>query len=448
MTKPLNASGRIKPMEVYYMKLARTICFVLGFMLIGNFAFSQEQKWDFKKGAPYDFEISNGWSNHDMFNVTWRRSNVTFNKGKMQLAIDFDDKEKQISGIPYSGGEFRSTKSFKYGRYEVSMKAMKNDGVVSSFFTYTGPFENQPWDEIDVEILGKDTTKVQFNYFTNGVGGNEYMHDLGFDASKGFHTYAFEWYADEIVWFVDGKEVHSANVDIPTHKSRIFMNAWCGINRSDINAWLNPFNDKKLPIMAEYEWIKYTPFKGDKPTRGNKKPDAQKASADFAKYKSENGSFALDKSFTTVSNKALSKNTMNKNSSNWYALALSEFEGAATVAVEDGACHFTIQKPGKEIHSVQLLQHLGVAQGYTYKISFEAKAAKPRNIAVKLGGDDDNGWAVYSDQYSPKLTSEYQKFEYTFTMKRKSDASARLEFNMGTNANDVWIKNVTLTVVE
>ena len=35
---------------------------------------------------------------------------------------------------------------------------------------YTGPSEGKPWDEIDIEFLGKDTTKVQFNYFTHGRG--------------------------------------------------------------------------------------------------------------------------------------------------------------------------------------------------------------------------------------------------------------------------------------
>ena len=76
---------------------------------------------------------------------------------------------------------------------------------------------------------------------------------------------------------------------------------------------------------------------------------------------------------------------------------------------------------------------------------FEAKAAKPRNISVKLGGDDDNNWAVYSEIYTPSLSTDYQKYEYTFIMQRKSDAQARLEFNLGTNATDVWIKNVKLT---
>ena len=29
------------------------------------------------------------------------------------------------------------------------------------------------WDEIDIEFLGKDTPKVQFNYYTNGQGNHE-----------------------------------------------------------------------------------------------------------------------------------------------------------------------------------------------------------------------------------------------------------------------------------
>ena len=210
---------------------------------------------DFVNGIPETFEASNGWTNGSMFNVTWRADNVTFNDGKMQLIIDKD--ETPLDDIPYSGGEFRSKEYYGYGRYEVKMKAIKNDGVVSSFFTYTGPYDKDPWDEIDIEILGKDTTKVQFNYFTDSVGEHEYMHDLGFDASEDFHEYAFEWHKDKIVWFVDGVEVYSATENIPVTKGKIMMNAWCG---EGVDAWLNPFDDSNMPLTAEYEWIKFTPF--------------------------------------------------------------------------------------------------------------------------------------------------------------------------------------------
>ena len=210
---------------------------------------------DFKNGKPEDWEIAANWTNGSMFNVTWRDSNVIFKDGIMQLVIDNDAEPD--SGIPYSGGEFRSKDFYGYGRYEVSMKAIKNNGVVSSFFTYTGPSDNNPWDEIDVEILGKDTAKVQFNYFTNGAGNHEYMHDLGFDASEDFHTYAFEWYEDKIVWLVDGVEVYSAAENIPVTESKIMMNAWCG---TGVDGWLNAFDDSSLPLTAEYRWVKFTPF--------------------------------------------------------------------------------------------------------------------------------------------------------------------------------------------
>ncbi len=209
----------------------------------------------FTKGMPEGWECADGWTNGSMFNVTWRKRNVTFNEGNMQLIID-KDLTPQL-GIPYSGGEFRSREFYGYGRYEVSMKPIKNDGVVSSFFTYTGPSDNNPWDEIDIEFLGKDTTIVQFNYFTDSRGGHEHIYDLGFDASEDFHTYAFEWHEDKIVWFVDGVEVYSATDNIPVTPSKIMMNAWCG---SGVDGWLNAFDDSSLPLTAEYEWVRFTPF--------------------------------------------------------------------------------------------------------------------------------------------------------------------------------------------
>ncbi len=209
---------------------------------------------DLSHGMPDFFSASDGWTNGSMFNVFWRGSNVTFENGKMQLIIDKDSDPQQ--GIPYSGGEFRSNDFYGYGLYEVSMKAIKNDGVVSSFFTYTGPTDNNPWDEIDVEILGKDTSKVQFNYFTDGQGNHEYLYDLGFDASEDFHTYGFEWHKDRIVWLVDGKEAYTADANIPVTEGKIMMNAWCG---TGVDSWLNAFTDENVPLTAEYEWVRFTP---------------------------------------------------------------------------------------------------------------------------------------------------------------------------------------------
>lgn len=199
------------------------------------------------------FEIANGWSNGQMFDCTWRRNNITFVDGIMRLAIDSDGENAKPK---WSGSEYRSREFYSYGLFEVRMKPIKNDGVVSSFFTYTGPSDNNPWDEIDIEFLGRDTTKMQLNYFTNSIGNHEFMHDLGFDASEEFHTYAFEWLPDSITWYVDGEPIYTATANIPSTPGKIMMNVWPGIG---VDGWLKEF-DGTVPLTAEYDWFRVTQY--------------------------------------------------------------------------------------------------------------------------------------------------------------------------------------------
>jgi len=200
---------------------------------------------DFNYHDSSQFEKSS-WSNGGMFNCVWSPNNDQFENGKLKLTID-------NNGSQYTCGEYRTTNYYGFGMYQVNMKPIKNPGVVSSFFTYTGPSDGTKWDEIDIEFLGYDTTKVQFNYYTNGVGNHEYVHYLGFDASQGFHTYGFFWSRNSITWYVDGKAVYTAYSNIPDTPGKIMMNAWCGTGVDD---WLRHY-DGKTPISAYYDWISY-----------------------------------------------------------------------------------------------------------------------------------------------------------------------------------------------
>ena len=202
---------------------------------------------------------ADGWTNGDPFDCWWQADNVSFSGGILSLQLDGDGCPGGCGGLDYASGEYRTNGHYQYGTYTVRMKAVAQDGVVSSFFIYTGPSEGNPWDEIDVEITGNHPTQLQTNYFTNGVGGHEAIIDLGFDASADFHTYSIVWMPDEISWFVDGVLKHTengSNGTLPSTPGRIMMNFWPGT--ASVNAWLGAY-DGTVPVQAQYDWVSLEP---------------------------------------------------------------------------------------------------------------------------------------------------------------------------------------------
>ena len=187
------------------------------------------------------------WSNGYPFDCRWSVESIEFIDDYMSVSLFEKDNT-------YYGGEYRSRYKYSFGYYSVSMKAAKCDGVISSFFTYT----YNPWDEIDIEFLGNDTTKVQFNYYTNGKGKHEYHYDLGFDASEDFHEYGFYWTPDSITWYVDTKPVYKASVNIPSSKQQIMVNVW-NVHK-DVKEWAGLFDGGDLPVSAQYKWFAYKPY--------------------------------------------------------------------------------------------------------------------------------------------------------------------------------------------
>ena len=196
---------------------------------------------------------------------------MAFEDGYAKLTIAENPDGSEANCNEYFGGEMRTRGYYGYGDYEVSMKPAKKVGTASTFFVCTGDYDYQPgssmpnpWDEVDIEFLGQDTTKVQFNYFVNGVGTgvHEYVYDLGFDASEDFHTYGFRWAEDHITWFVDGEPVYrvdaSADNPMPSTAGRMLMNYWCGNSKG--YGWMGQYSDPG-DEGAEYQWIKTSAVK-------------------------------------------------------------------------------------------------------------------------------------------------------------------------------------------
>lgn len=226
--------------------------------------FVRQTYFDFTKKQPLSgFSISDGYSNNNPFGSTWSKDLVTYSKNEgLKLGIAMTDDEKKIksdSGDPFISGEVRTASSFKYGFFGTYMKPSKVQGTASTFFTYTGASEGNPHDEIDIEFLGKDTTKVQFNFFVDDVGNHEYWYDLGFDASEAYHYYGFYWGKNEITWYVDDTPVYRLTGDeskIPSHPCRLFANSWTGTsNDSGIIGWMGRTRaeDFSSPVYSIYK---------------------------------------------------------------------------------------------------------------------------------------------------------------------------------------------------
>ncbi len=211
---------------------------------------------DMNEDDSANWNRADGWANESPFNNGWRAENITFRDGVMITELNDVGCPDECSERPYASGEYRSDELFGYGFLEARMRAARHDGIVGgSLFFY----HDNPWHEIDIEFLGQDTTQMQTNYKTDGVGGHETLIDLGFDASEDFHTYGIARRGRGIVWYVDGEPVHTENGSrgpLPSLPGCIKMNMWPGIG---VDEWLGPFSYDG-PIQSEVDWVRYSEF--------------------------------------------------------------------------------------------------------------------------------------------------------------------------------------------
>ena len=93
-----------------------------------------------------------------------------------------------------------------FGHVEVVMKPAPGVGIVSSMV-----MQSDDLDEVDFEWLGGDGAQVQSNYF--GKGQTTTYNRGAFHPNPGaqtdFHTYSFDWTADQVVWQIDGQTVRA-----------------------------------------------------------------------------------------------------------------------------------------------------------------------------------------------------------------------------------------------
>ena len=200
------------------------------------------------------WRVSDGWSNGGWTANDWRRSQVNQTPGNLEIML----ARRRGGEKRFSSGELQSDVGFLRGYFEIRMQAPRGSGLVSGFFTYTRAGGVRTWDEIDIEVLGRNTRSVQFTYFSRG---QRYIttRRLPFDAAQGMHTYAFEWTENHIRWYVDGELFHEETGErgpLPQSEQRLYLHLW---NSETLRNWLGPILPWDGPWRLNVSCIAYAP---------------------------------------------------------------------------------------------------------------------------------------------------------------------------------------------
>lgn len=187
--------------------------------------------------------------------------NVTVSTDGFALSV-----RREITPVrEFTGAAVASRASHVYGSFAAEMRPARGSGLVTGLFLH----RNGPRQEIDIEFLGRDTTKLLVNVYYNpgpdgtkleyGYRGTPTMISLGFDAAAAFHTYEIDWRPDRIAWKVDGTTVYERNewnpTPIPDRPLEFNLNLW----HPRSTEFAGRLDTTALPASTEVRSIVLTP---------------------------------------------------------------------------------------------------------------------------------------------------------------------------------------------
>jgi beta-glucanase (GH16 family) len=159
-------------------------------------------KWSYQLGG-------NGWGNGELQNYTDKNAEVS--NGTLKITA----KAESFQGNNYTSSRIRSLGKgdIKYGRIEARMKLPIGKGIWPAFWMMPTDNVYGGWPqsgEIDImEYLGQQPATIYgtLHYgrpWPNNSSTSQYFSTQGDKLNTDFHTYAIEWAATSIKWFIDG----------------------------------------------------------------------------------------------------------------------------------------------------------------------------------------------------------------------------------------------------
>ncbi|SIO39242.1 glycoside hydrolase family 16 protein [Fibrobacter sp. UWB11] len=188
----------------------------------------------------------------------------------------------------FYGAELSGKVQFKYGRFEARMKMAAISGSVSSMFLYyddSWEKGEKPWNEIDIEVLGKAPDKWQSNIITregdpsikaNTSSESKPLHEYGFDATQDFHLYAIVWTPEYVAWEIDSVEIRRDPIGLSrgshadadqvaflTEDQTLRFNLWASKSTAWTGAWNKGIG---LPVEQQIDYVRVYSY--DAATKG------------------------------------------------------------------------------------------------------------------------------------------------------------------------------------
>jgi beta-glucanase (GH16 family) len=163
-------------------------------------------KWEFMLGNGSAYGIP-GWGNNELQYYT--NTNATVANGELTITA----KQQSLGGLNYTSSRLRTKDKgdWTYGRIEMRAKLPSGQGYWPAFWMLTSVPNYGGWaasGEIDImESKGQNPGLI---YNTIHYGGPYPANVFSgtttslVGAAGNFHTYAIEWQAGEIRWYVDG----------------------------------------------------------------------------------------------------------------------------------------------------------------------------------------------------------------------------------------------------
>ena len=416
-----------------------------GYTLIWN----DEFDGDTFTNEDWNWEVRReGWTNNELQAYRASRENIFLRDGK--LVLKAIKSVNEYGKTVYTSGKVQTLDkhNFLYGRVDVCAKAPAGQGLWPAIWMMPARDNYGSWPrsgEVDImEFLGHDVQTVYSNvHYGDPHGEQQGVYTLTGDETfaNSFHVFSMEWEPGEFRFYVDGELYHT-------------VNDWYSCVGSTERPYPAPFDKEfyiQLNLAVGGNWpgnpdettdFEHAEFEIDYVRLYQKAEYDTNVTRPEKQYRTagEDGNFVINGDFAVA--EAINDST------GWVYYQCSG--GNAAVTIRDGMIVIDTKTEGTLDYSVQLYQaDLPMIKGNTYRLTFDAWAAEPRQIIAAVSAPN-MGWIRYFPDTIVDLTTERTTYTYEFTMTGMDDNNGRIEFNMGHRGStaEICITNVRLEAVE